>query len=415
MNESNNALYSPHRLAYPLCFLVNGLAQQTMTQSRTMKILHTSDWHLGRFFHNISLLDDQRHILNQLIQILEQEQVDVLIIAGDIYDRSVPPAAAVALLDDILNDICGRMNIPVVMISGNHDGAQRMGFAAAQLKHAGLHILTDIDQINVPVTIQTNTVAVDIFGIPYHEPDQVRHIFHVDVSNHDEAHTFLVNHIKKNSQRIRPQILISHCFVDGAESCDSERPLSIGGADSVRYEPMADFDYVALGHLHQAQYKGKDHIRYSGSPLKYSFSEQHHKKGFTIVEFDSQGCQKITQHALYPLRNVRVLEGKLAQILESASSDEHIDDYLMVRLTDNQALLDPMNQLRAVYPNVLHLEKTGLMHTSRQAQFHPLQKRDDLELFRNFFEQVAGQSLSHAQEEALQETFKQLKQEGEDA
>ena len=221
-----------------------------------MKFIHTSDWHIGRQFHNVSLLEDQRHVLTQIVDRLQSEKADALVIAGDIYDRSIPPATAVELLDEVLNKICHELNIPVIMISGNHDSAERLRFGARQLKQAGLHIISDINTITEPVTILGKSgIAANFYGIPYHDPEQVRHHYDTSVRNHDEAHSFLVDTIKQSipdSKKIN--VLISHCFVDGAEESESERPLSIGGADRVSYLPMIDFNYVALGHLHSPQY-----------------------------------------------------------------------------------------------------------------------------------------------------------------
>jgi len=249
-----------------------------------MKFIHTSDWHIGRQFHNISLLDDQRHVLNQLLEHIETEAVDAVIIAGDIYDRSVPPAAAVELLDEVLNKICVELGIQVILIPGNHDSAERLRFASRQLKQSGLHIMADLDRITEPVVVSGVAAKVHFYGIPYNDPETIRNCYEVEVKNHDEAHAFLIEQINAVKSKDHINVLLSHCFIDGAEESDSERPLSIGGADRVSYAPFIDFDYVALGHLHSPQYKGQEHIRYSGSILKYSFSEQHQKKGFTLVE-----------------------------------------------------------------------------------------------------------------------------------
>ena len=246
-----------------------------------MRFIHTSDWHIGRQFHNVSLLDDQRHVLDQIVHYIEQESVDALVIAGDIYDRSVPPAKAVELLDEYLSLICTVMKVPVILIPGNHDGAQRLRFGAKQLSTAGLHIMGDLKCVDDPVVLSTVDGDVAFYGIPYNDPETVRNLFDASVSSYDDAHTWLVDKINAVKDNTRRNVLISHCFIDGAQESESERPLSIGGADRVSFEPCMDFDYVALGHLHSPQYKGAEHIRYSGSLLKYSFSEQQQNKGVT--------------------------------------------------------------------------------------------------------------------------------------
>ncbi len=379
-----------------------------------MKFIHTSDWHIGRQFHNVSLLDDQRHVLEQLIEHIRRESVDALIIAGDIYDRSIPPAAAVQLLDDVLNTICNDLGVPVVMIPGNHDGAERLRFGSRQLSQAGLHIIGELTQITEPVVLQGKAGAVCFYGIPYNDPESVRNHFGVDVSSHDQAHAFLVEQIKATASDQSLNVLISHCFIDGADASDSERPLSIGGADRVNYEPFADFDYVALGHLHSPQYKGKEHIRYSGSILKYSFSEQQQNKGVTLIEMDVNGLKSTTHISLQPQRDMRTIEGELKTILEQGKTDPNNDDYLLIRLTDRHAILDPIGKLREVYPNVLHLEKPGMLQTGDRQVNRDKLKRGELEMFRDFFEQVFGSALTPEQDEAIRNTISLIhKQDGD--
>jgi len=387
-----------------------------------MKFIHTSDWHIGRQFHNVSLLEDQRYVLNQIIDYVKVNDVDALVIAGDIYDRSVPPAAAVELLDDVLHKICNELKVPVLIISGNHDSAERLRFGSRQLKQAGLHIFGELKQISEPTTITGKSgIYVNFYGIPYNDPELVRNQFEAQVSNHDEAHLFLVDQIKQNislspetNQTAKQEstsinVLLSHCFVDGAEESESERPLSIGGADRVGFKPMLDFNYVALGHLHSPQYRGEEHIRYSGSILKYSFSEQHQKKGVTLVELDTAGKPTITALPLKALRDMRIIEGEMTSIIEQGKTDPNADDYLMVRLTDTHAILDAMGKLRDIYPNVLHLEKPGIMAVGeKKAMNREKLKRSEIEMFRDFYSQVSGNPLSLEQDDALKNVISSL-------
>ncbi|GAA0298828.1 exonuclease SbcCD subunit D [Psychrosphaera haliotis] len=370
-----------------------------------MKFLHTSDWHIGRQFHNVSLLEDQQHVLNQIIDYIKDEAVDAVVIAGDIYDRSLPPASAVEVLDNVLSVICSELNVPVIMIPGNHDSAERVRFGAKQMKSSGLHILGSLEGVAEPVVIKTSDAEVAFYGIPYCEPLMVRDVFKSDVKTYDEAHTFLVNEIKQVTQQTNNQhqvnVLLSHCFIDGAEESDSERPLQIGGADRVSYQPCVDFDYVALGHLHSPQYKGEPHIRYSGSIMKYSFSEQNQKKGVTLVEVNEGGLVSQKHLPLIPLRDMRIIEGELATILENGKVDPNSDDYLLVRLTDKHAILDPMGKLRSVYPNVLHLEKIGIQESSNTKLKKESLKRGELEMFKDFYSQVAGEPMSDEQHELV--------------
>ena len=379
-----------------------------------MRLLHTADWHLGRLFHNLSLLEDQRHVLQQLLEIIDREQVDAVLVAGDIYDRSVPPAAAVTLLDEILGELCEKRGLPVVMISGNHDGAERLGFGARHLRQAGLHILTDLATCDQPVTLTIGDDTVDIFGIPYADPEYVRSEFGEDVRDFDSAHRYLLERIEAQRQPGRTTLLMSHCFVDGGTASDSERPLTLGGAESVAWDPMQGFDYVALGHLHGPQIRGGEHIRYSGSLLKYSFSEATQRKGVTLVEVGSEGVTQIAHHPLLPRRDVRVLEGKLDQLLAQGATDPHADDYLLVRLTDRHAILDPMGKLRAVYPNVLHLEKPGMLEAKgRQQLGRERLAFSALDMFSDFFTQTCGEPMSDAQARAMSELITTLSREQE--
>lgn len=373
-----------------------------------MKFIHTSDWHIGRQFHNVSLLDDQRHVLNQLIEHIQREKVNAVVIAGDVYDRSVPPAAAVELLDEVLNKICNELGVPVLLIPGNHDSAERLRFGARQLRQAGLHIIGELSQINQPITIEGASIKVSFYGIPYSDPESINNHFSVKVTTHDEAHRFLAKHIIAARSDASAHVLISHCFMDGCDESDSERPLSIGGADRVSYEAFAGFDYVALGHLHGPQHKGETHIRYSGSILKYSFSEQSQRKGITLVEMDANGMKSATHLPLEPLRNMRILEGELNTLIEQGKTDPGNEDYLLIRLTDKHALLDPMGKLRQVYPNVLHIEKPGMLDMSDQPLNREKLKRGELEMFRDFFEQAHGQTLTPEQDEAIKTTITEL-------
>lgn len=376
-----------------------------------MKFLHTSDWHLGRQFHNVSLLEDQRYVLKQLIDYLKNNAVDAVIVAGDVYDRSVPPTVAIELLDEVVSSICTDLNIPMIMIPGNHDGARRLGFAAKQMKGAGLHIISDFEQMMTPVVLKSDQAGdVAFYGMPYNDPEQVRHHYQNSVTTHDEAHQFLCECIKAQRDTSQRHVLISHCFVDGAMESDSERPLSIGGSDRVNHEHFADFDYVALGHLHQPQKKGEEHIRYSGSLMKYSFSEQHQKKGMTLVELNDAGFVAAEHIPLSAPHDMRIIEGELDQLLEQGKTDPSAHDYLLVRLHDKHAILDPMEKLRKVYPNVLHLEKPGMLIGVDQEMGRARLARGEMDMFRDFFLEAKQEPLSEQQESAMAEVIQSLKQ-----
>ena len=379
-----------------------------------MRFLHTSDWHIGRAFHNVSLLDDQVFILKQIIEIAQSQKVDAILVAGDIYDRSVPPASAVELLDGIVDEIVNQLNIPLIIIPGNHDSAQRLGFASRQLQQAGLYILGELQSISEPVILKDKAGEIAFWGFPYADPATVRSVFSQEVSTHDDAIKHLCETVRGNFQEGQRNIAISHCFIDGSSESESERPLSIGGADRVNWQHFDGFDYVALGHLHGRQFKGRECIRYSGSPLKYSFSEEKHIKSVVIVELDATGQCDIEQVPLQPLRNMRSIEGELATILELALTDPHADDYLLIKLTDSHAILDVMGKLRERYPNILHLERPGLMATKSEAKVQPKQKSaSELAMFGDFFNQMLDRNLSEDESALVSDVITKLQNDGE--
>lgn len=403
-----------------------------------MRFIHTSDWHIGRLFQNISLLDDQLFALQQIKQYAIDYNVDALVIAGDIFDRSIPPADAVDALNDFFEQI-SELNIPIIMISGNHDSAKRLRFGAAQMQQSGLHILADIKYCHKPVLINSEIGQVAFYGIPYHDPVDVREAFaeqldaeSIDIKTYDQAHTFVANtiveqhkNLNKHNSGIKsqcientvPSVLISHCFIDGASESDSERPLSIGGADRVSWQPLSDFDYVALGHLHAPQYKGERHIRYSGSLLKYSFSEHNQNKTINLVEMDAQGGVSQQQLPIKGKHDMRVITGTLDELILQGKSDSQANDYVLARVTDNQVILDPMGRLRQVYPNVLQMERTNFELSSNTALKRNVlsdNKRDETEIFSEFFKQVMDCDLSVEQQSILADIIVQARQQVED-
>ncbi|APU76169.1 TPA: exonuclease SbcCD subunit D [Vibrio parahaemolyticus] len=376
-----------------------------------MKFIHTSDWHLGRQFHNVSLLEDQQAVLEQLIQYIENNPVDAVIVAGDVYDRSVPPTTAIELLNRVVKRICGELNTPMILISGNHDGAERLGFGSEQMKRSGLHIISNFGDMLTPVVIETKAAGhVAFYGMPYNDPEQVRYVYKEPVSTHDEAHKLIAEKITEQFQSEYRNILISHCFVDGAIESESERPLSIGGSDRVSHEHFLNFDYVALGHLHQPQKKGEEYIRYSGSLMKYSFGEQNQKKGFTLVEIGKDGFIGAEHIELTAPHEMRIVEGELEQILEWGKTDPKNEDYLLVRLMDKHAILNPMEKLRTVYPNVLHLEKPGMLIGVEQEMAQAKLARSEIDMFKDFFAEAQDSELSNEQEQAISDIIKQLSQ-----
>lgn len=374
-----------------------------------MKFIHTSDWHIGRQLHNQSLLDDQRFVLNQIVELAVKHDVDAVVVAGDIYDRSIPPANAVALLDEVVNRLVNELNIAVIMIAGNHDGHERLGFASKQMSNSGLHIVGPLTNKVSAIKLKGKQGSAVFYGLPYADPATVRHVFDCDVSTHEQAMAKLLEQVHEHDSNGLPKVVVSHCFLDGGSESESERPLSIGGADKVSPTLFTPFNYTALGHLHGPQYKGAQHVRYSGSMLKYSFSEQHQKKSVTLVELDEEGKADFELLPLSTMRDVRIIEGSLVELLEQGKIDVNREDYLMVRLSDKNAILDAMGKLRSVYPNVLHLERTGLMRDNgKVALSRDHIKKGEMDMFSDFFAQVSGESMTEAQQHAMTTAIDEL-------
>jgi len=373
-----------------------------------MRFIHTADWHIGRLFHNLSLLDDQAHVLEQLFEILSDTRADALVVAGDVYDRAVPPADAVRLLDEVIARITRDCGVPVIMIAGNHDSPERLGFGSGLLAEQGFHVRGPLESGLSPVVLGDTWGEVNFYPIPYAEPAVVRsRLGEGEVHNHDAAMAALVGRIQGENFAGR-NVAIAHSFLTGGESSDSERPLTVGGAGNVSVDRFSGFDYVALGHLHRPQ-EVSDGMRYSGSLLKYSFSEVEHEKSVTLVELDAVGHCKTELFPLTPRRDMRIIEGAFETLLQGPGAGESREDYLLVRLSDKKAILDPMGRLRAVYPNVLHLERPGLLESGElEAMGQQQLRQSECQLFGNFFEQMTGDSPSDEQERVFAEVVDSL-------
>ena len=376
-----------------------------------MRFVHTADWHLGRIFHGVHLTEDQAYVLDELIEIVRDARPDVVIVAGDIYDRAVPPQDAVSLLDDVLSRLIAKVGVPVVLIAGNHDSPERLSFGARLLANSNLHVFGPLLPEYRPVVLEDNYGPVNIYAIPFAEPPVVREkIGGDDIRDHDSALRQILQHIRARQPTDKRSILVAHAAVVGGKTSDSERPLSIGGSETVEPAIFEGFDYVALGHLHQPQSSGEDHIQYSGSILKYSFSEVSHEKSVTIVEMDATGKCAIERIALSPRRDVRRIEGTLEDILEKARSDENQDDYIMVTLLDRQPVLNAMGRLREVYPNTLHIERPLVAPSTVHAQAPADHLRlSEAEMFSSFFSQVTGEEMTEPEARAFADIIDALR------
>lgn len=375
-----------------------------------MRILHTSDWHLGRIFHGIYLTGEQAHVLQQFIQLVADSRPDVILIAGDIYDRSVPPTEAIKLLDETLSRILMDYRVPIILIAGNHDSPDRLGFGARLMAMQGLHLIGQLTDRLEPVVIHDPYGPVYFCPAPYAEPPLVRERLLVpDAVNHEQAMLSLIQHLSAPIPAGARRVILAHAFVAGGEESESERPLTVGGSGTVSASFFEPFNYAALGHLHQPQKVGSEHVRYAGSLLKYSFSEALHQKSVTLVEMGGAGKTAVETISLTPRRDVRRLEGHFTDILAGPKNGESRDDYIMVTLLDTGPIMDAIGKLRQVYPNVLHLERPCLTAGGElRGPGADHRRLSDAELFSSFFEQVTGTPLSDEQDKAFAEILEQF-------
>lgn len=354
-----------------------------------MKFIHTADWHLGKLVHGIYMTEDQREVLNQFVKLVEEEKPDAVVIAGDLYDRSVPPTDAVELLDEILYKINVELKTPIVAIAGNHDSAERLSFGSSWYRNSHFYLTGKLQNDFQPVRLN----GVNFYLVPYAEPGMVRQLLKDEtIHSHQEAMKAIIGKIEENLNPNEPNVFVGHAFVLGGNTSDSERTLSVGGSGCVSHDLFAPFSYTALGHLHSPDAIKHDKIFYSGSLLKYSFSEAKQRKSVSIVEMNEDGAFQVRYHSLTPKQDMRELEGHLEELLDpSFYEKEKVDDYLKITLHDEGALIDPINKLRQVYPNVLHLERKILLTDMEKKQSYSVkreEKKSEIDLFEQFYQEM---------------------------
>lgn len=376
-----------------------------------MRFVHTADWHLGRIFFGVHLTEDQAHVLDQVIDLVKSSGAGALVVAGDVFDRSVPPPDAVDLLDDVLSRLALDIGVPVILIAGNHDSPQRLQFGARLLRSRHLHIFGGLTSDIAPVTLEDDAGPIDFYGLPYAEPPVVRQCFEDDeVVDHHTAMGRCLRAIQAIHSNGRRRVLIAHAFVAGGSGCESERPLTVGGAGTVDAACFDGFHYVALGHLHDPQQFADGRVRYSGSLLRYSFTEGQ-QKAAKVVEIDGAGRCTVEVVPLVPRRQIRTITGTFEEILRGPPDGNGRDDYLNVVVTDRGAILDAMTKIRQVYPNALHLERPGLtMALDANGPRPDHTKMTDAQLFGDFFRQVTGEPLSEAQSSAFATVIDAMRQ-----
>lgn len=369
-----------------------------------MRILHTSDWHLGRSFHRVSLLDAQSAYLDHLVGTVREQAVDVVVVAGDVYDRAVPPLSAVQLFDDALHRLAAA-GVPTVMISGNHDSARRLGVGAGLIARAGIHLRTDPRDCSTPVVLHDTHGDVAFYGLPYLEPALVKDSLGASKAGHEAVLTAAMDRVRGDLAS-RPDgtrsVVLAHAFVAGGEPSDSERDITVGGVAAVPAGVFEGVDYVALGHLHGCQ-TVTERVRYSGSPLAYSFSEHTHRKTMWLIDLGAGGdlvAERVDCPVPRPLARLR---GPLGTLLEDPALERHRHSWVEATLTDPARPDEPMARLLERFPHTLSLvfdpERDPEDPLASYAQ--RLKGRDDQQVAEDFVAHVRGGSGPTAQERTV--------------
>lgn len=373
-----------------------------------MKFFHISDLHLGKRVNEFSMIEDQKDILQKIVALAKEHNPNAILIAGDVYDKSMPVVEAVQLLDRFLVSLNG-LGIAVFIVTGNHDNAERVAFGAELLKSSHVHIVQSYNGEVAHVPLSDEYGDVNIWMLPYLKPSIVRkHFPDKNISTYTDAASAALSNMRlNNSSR---NVLIAHQFVTGAITCESEE-IFIGGSENVDGSIFDGFDYVALGHIHRAQQIGRGTLRYSGTPLKYSISEASHRKSVTVVDMHSKGEIDISELLLTPLRDMRQIRGSYNEIMNRDSyRSTNTADYVHIILTDEQDEPDAISKLRSVYPNLMHLEYDNkrTQATSTLDLVVSKERKTPSQLFEELFEMQNGQSMSEEQSKYVAKTFSQI-------
>ena len=362
-----------------------------------MKLIHLSDLHLGKRVNEFSMLEDQQYILTEILQIIDREKPDGVMIAGDVYDKSVPSAEAVALLDDFLVRLAKR-DLQVFLISGNHDSPERMAFGGRLMAQSGVHLAPVYDGKVSPSTLTDEYGPVNLYLLPFLKPAHVRRCFpEREILTYTDALAAAIEAMGVDpAQR---NVLVTHQFVTGAARCDSEE-ISVGGTDNVDVSVFEPFDYVALGHIHGPQQVGRETVRYCGTPLKYSFSEAKHQKSVTVVELGEKGAVSVRTVPLAPMRDLAELRGTYEELTFRGfyQGTSYPRDYVHITLTDEEDIPDAVSKLRIIYPNLMKLDydnkrtRAGIVLERAEDQ-----QRSPLELLEEFYEKQNGQPMGEEQ------------------
>jgi DNA repair protein SbcD/Mre11 len=378
-----------------------------------MLMLHTSDWHLGRSLHRADLRAAQAAFLDHLVATVRAEKVDVVLVAGDVYDRAVPPVGAVELCEDALLRLHAT-GTRIVLISGNHDSARRLGFGSGLLDQAGVHLRTRIGALDRPVLLEDAHGPVAVYGVPYAEPDAVRGELPPEVP---KGHAGVLGHAVQrinadaDARGVRRRVVMAHGWITGGAASESERDITVGGVGQVPADTFAGFTYVALGHLHGQQTLA-GHLRYCGSPLPYSFSEAAHRKGSWLVELDADGVVRAERVPTPTYRRLSLLRGRLAELLGSPVYTQYEQDFVSVTLTDASRPEGPMDALRTRFPHVLVLAfEPPSQGPDAQSYKARVAGRDDQAIAEEFIQHVRNAPVTDGERRLLADAFEAVRQE----
>lgn len=373
-----------------------------------MKFVHLSDLHLGKRVNEYSMLEDQNYILEQIIRVIDAEKPCAVLIAGDVYDKSVPSAEAVSLFDEFLTRLSDR-GVTVFAISGNHDSPERMAFGAHLLSQSGVYVSPVWDGQVRPISLEDEHGTVNVYLLPFLKPAHVRRYFDEEIETYTDAMRVAVSQMAINTAD--RNVLVTHQFVTGAERCDSEE-ISVGGSDNVSAEVFDGFDYVALGHIHRPQNCGAERVRYCGTPLKYSFSEARDQKSVTVVELANKGELSVRTVPLVPMRDMVELRGTYDELMKKSyyEGTTYPSDYLHITLTDEQDIPDAIGRLRTVYPYLMRLDYDN---TRTRAAAHiegdgAVQTKSPLQLFSDFYELQNNQPMTEEQSAFVEDLMQRI-------
>ena len=377
-----------------------------------MKLFHLSDLHIGKRVNEFSMIEDQKYILKRILDLAEEEKPDGIILAGDIYDKQIPSAEAVQVFDEFITRLAGRA-IPVFIISGNHDSAERLAFGGRLLNSRGIYLspVYDGSVTKIPLKDQYGTVWIHL--LPFIRPSTVRHVFENEADLVTDVQTAAETVIRHMEIDLKDRnILVAHQFVTGASRCESE-DVQVGGLDNIDAAVFTPFDYTALGHIHSPQNVGTDRVRYCGTPLKYSFSEVDQEKSITVVELEKKGTVRTSLLPLKPLRDMRKLRGTYLELTDrSFYRDMNREDYIQVTLTDEDNVPDGLQKLRVIYPNIMQLlydnQRTKTTQEVDAAQ--AVEKKTEIELFYEFYELQNNQPMTKQQKDFAEQLIREIKE-----